>query len=264
MGNDQIFWIGGKYQEESGSCTNDEKFVWDYSDRLVFETIADGGLTIGLSSSSDHQCCLGIYKDYSRLNHYRSCQTQQKFLCQRPNSQTPHCNLCQPDHIWYNSTCQPLSQTTSTNLPTTPEQQFWQSKTTCRCSNNQNQEKLVKHGFDCLNENCHYVYDLEEVKKVYEDVYSLEVTDEVVDRFVGTINNGGHKDTDSLDSIDGCVNLHKCMQYFTAHRTFDTDPTYGQLITGGPAIKDRYRISDLGLINVKIRGQIQNVVFVCI
>ena len=50
IGNDQIVWIGGKYRsgkEENVQCKNDEKFIWDYSDRSVLETIANDPLTIG-------------------------------------------------------------------------------------------------------------------------------------------------------------------------------------------------------------------------
>ena len=51
-------------------------------------------------------------------------------------------------------------------------------------------EKLVYYGSDCLNENCHYIYDLDEVKQVYDDVYSWEVSEEMVKKFVGTIGAG--------------------------------------------------------------------------
>ena len=63
-----------------------------------------------------------------------------------------------------------------------------------------------------MNENCKYIYDLDEVKKVFEDVYSLEFTDEMVEGFVGTLY-GGHSETESIDSISSCSNGLNCMEY---------------------------------------------------
>ena len=246
VGNDQTFWTGGKYVNAAGSnnCPNnppdvirfnsklsDEEvdiekmnFVWDHSGQKVYDTIdEDDGLSIVdyADYTSYNGCCFSIYKDDNYFSNYGDCgrtndnhNSVMNFLCQRAGPQIPqlHCNLCQPGYIWKDSVCQLLKP----NLTpvSTSEQQFWESKTVCRCSYNP-PEQVIAYGLDCLNErDCTYVYDPEDVKEVYGHVYSTEIDTGMVDEFKSIVmhENSKHQDTENLQSMIDCDNEYNCVK----------------------------------------------------
>ena len=80
---------------------------------------------------------------------------------------------------------------------------------TCRCSNKKISE--LKYGSDCSNNKCVYVFSPQEVKTIYDDVSTREVSEEEVEKFKNEIN---HQETNDLDDIGNCSSDNYCMRYF--------------------------------------------------
>ena len=77
--------------------------------------------------------------------------------------------------------------------------EFWQSHslTTCRCP-----DKQIYYGSECSKENCIYVVNPDEVKNIYADVATREVSEEIVQEFKNEIN---HQETTDLNKIGDCT-----------------------------------------------------------
>ena len=91
-----------------------------------------------------------------------------------------------------------------------PEQELWQSKTTCRCSNKLNENQQIYSGLDCLNKNCNFVFGLKQIKKIYDDALGREVSEKVLDEFKHEID---HQETENYNLISECTNESYCMKY---------------------------------------------------